>query len=139
VHAASSVRLRRIVLHADLLGELEELERIFTHELFHFVWVRLSNSRRREFESVVAEECARRARGELGWSAQRRKDTLCPGESLRRTRRWREYVCESFCDTAAWLFSASQVHDEFTLALGRRRRRGELLRNLFRDGTAIAI
>ena len=24
-----------------------------------------------------------------------------------RTRHWREYCCESFCDTAAWLYSGS--------------------------------
>jgi hypothetical protein len=35
---------------------------------------------------------------------------------------WREYCCESFCDTAAWLYSGVQVHSEFTLA-GRYRHR----------------
>jgi hypothetical protein len=33
-----------------------------------------------------------------------------------RTRRWREYCCESFCDTAAWLYSGMRRHPEFALA-----------------------
>ena len=36
--------------------------------------------------------------------------------SAARTRRWREYCCESFCDTAAWLYSGLERHEEFTLA-----------------------
>ena len=35
----------------------------------------------------------------------------------------REYCCESFCDTAAWLYAGAASHAEFTLALRFRRRR----------------
>ena len=33
-------------------------------------------------------------------------------------RSWhrREYCCESFCDTAAWIYSGVRRHEEFTLA-----------------------
>ena len=31
-------------------------------------------------------------------------------------RRWSEYACESFCDTAAWLYAGAGEHAEFTLA-----------------------
>ena len=55
---------------------------------------------------LLDEEFRRGARGELGWSAEWRKLELDAGRHLRpRTRRWREYCCESFCDTAAWLYS----------------------------------
>jgi hypothetical protein len=40
-----------------------------------------------------------------------------------RTRRWREYCCESFCDTAAWMYSGVRSHPEFTLAPRFRARR----------------
>ena len=36
----------------------------------------------------------------------------------------KRYVCESFCDTAAWLFAGLRRHPEFTLsALDRRQRK----------------
>jgi hypothetical protein len=35
---------------------------------------------------------------------------------MARNRRWREYCCESFCDTAAWLYAGVARHEEFTLA-----------------------
>jgi len=33
-----------------------------------------------------------------------------------RSRRWREYICESFCDTAGWLFGSTRQYSEMTLA-----------------------
>ena len=36
----------------------------------------------------------------------------------RRTPAWRRYVCESFCDTSAWLCAGLRPHDEYTLAAG---------------------
>jgi len=33
-----------------------------------------------------------------------------------RSRRWREYACESFCDSAACLLGGAGDHEEFTLA-----------------------
>jgi hypothetical protein len=71
---------------------------------------------------VLAAELRAGARGELGWSAEWRKRALAPADLAARTRRWREYCCESFCDTAAWLFAGLPGHSEFTLA-GRWRER----------------
>jgi hypothetical protein len=116
VHAGSFLRQREIVLDAALLPDSGELARIFVHELFHFVWLRAGNSMRRSWESLLEEESRRGARGELGWSAGLRKARITPADRNLRTRRWREYACESFCDTAAWLFSGLRSHDEFTLA-----------------------
>ena len=46
---------------------------------------------------------------------------------------WRDYVCESFCDTAAWLYGRIRRHDEFTLAERNRRRRAEWFRSTFQN------
>jgi hypothetical protein len=121
VHGASFVKRRLMVLDEELIAKPKELSRIAVHELFHFVWPRLGNPRRRSFEELLARESERGARGELGWSAASVKDALSSGDRRRRSRRWREYVCESFCDTAAWLYGGPADHDEYTL--GRRWRR----------------
>lgn len=121
--AATSIRGRRIFLDAAVLAMPGDFERILVHELFHFVWVRLSNQKRRAWEQVLAREMAVGAKGELGWSAEWRKDALARADVRRRTPRWRRYACESFCDTAAWLFAGLGAHDEFTLAVRARRAR----------------
>lgn len=133
VHAASFLRRRQIFLEAALLRHPAELARILTHELFHFVWVRLGNARRRAWEQLIATEQRNGVRGELGYSAQWRREALRPQDRRTRTRRWREYLCESFCDSAAWFFSRKQ-HEEFTLAAGWRRRRGRWLARLMAQG-----
>jgi hypothetical protein len=115
VHAASFMKQRLVVLEQALLRNPAELRRILIHELFHFVWWRLGNNRRREWDAVLAAECETRARGELGWSAQSRKERLASDARIERNRQWREYICESFCDTAAWYFSRV-ASDEHTLA-----------------------
>jgi hypothetical protein len=89
--------------------------RIFVHELFHFVWLRKGNPARRSFEDLLKAECLAGVPGELGWSAEWRKLALHPRDIEIRTRRWREYCCESFCDSAAWLYSGVLRHEEFTL------------------------
>jgi hypothetical protein len=122
VHAGSFLRRREIVLDSALEDQPRELARIFLHELFHFAWLRAGNARRRSYEHLLASELAAGVQGELGWSAQRSKNRLTPADRRRRTRRWREYACESFCDSAAWLYSGLPRHDEFTLA-GRFRNR----------------
>jgi hypothetical protein len=116
VHAAAAVRPRRVWFDDTLRTDPAELRRIAVHEAFHFVWIRLGNPRRASFETLISGEIAARARGELGWSAQCRKAVLSPTDSRDRTRRWREYLCESFCDTAAWVFAAFPKHPEYTLA-----------------------
>jgi len=116
VHAASYLRERRIVLDRALLAHHNELARILTHEMFHFVWLRLGNPLRLSWQKLLHSEMQSRARGELGWSAELRKDKLDPTRLDLRTRSWRDYACESFCDTAARLYSGSRNHPEFTLA-----------------------
>jgi hypothetical protein len=130
VHAGSFLRRRRIVLDAALKRRPSELSRILTHELFHFAWLRLGNPKRRSYEALLRREMRVQAPGELGWSAEHLKIALDPVDCARRTRRWREYVCESFCDTGAALFSGARRHDEFTLPAGARRDRRVWFRNL---------
>ena len=121
--AATHIPRRRILLDAGLLLRTGEFERILIHEIFHFVWVRVSNQTRRSWEGVLSAELAARIPGELGWSAEWRKDKLTRSEVRRRAPAWRRYACESFCDTAAWLSAGLPGHDEFTLPAGARRTR----------------
>jgi hypothetical protein len=118
-HAVTFLRDRRILF--DCVRA--EFPRIFVHEVFHFVWLRAGNATRNSFAQILAAEIGRGARGELGWSAEWRKQELTEADRRNRTRRWREYCCESFCDTAAWLFSGIALHDEFTLAKSCRKLR----------------
>lgn len=139
VHAASYIRKRRIVLDRELAQQPAELARILVHELFHFVWVRLGNPARHSYEALVREEWRQRARGELGWSAESRKRALGKlSPAGRATPDWREYICESFCDTAAFLYSGVRRHPEYTLAARHRNRRAEWFRAVFERG-AISI
>jgi hypothetical protein len=119
VHAGSLVRKRSIVFNCAN----NEFARVCVHELFHFVWLRLGNQRRRAYEEVLRTEFASGARGELGWSAEWRKYGLTDEDVQFRSRLWREYCCESFCDTAACIYSGIRRHDEFTLPRKFRQRR----------------
>jgi hypothetical protein len=119
VHAGSFLRQRRIAFNCTRA----EFPRIFTHELFHFVWLRAGNPLRLSWEALLASELAAHARGELGWSAEWRKDALVADGVRQRSRRWRDYCCESFCDTAASIYSGVRRHPEFTLAARFRTRR----------------
>lgn len=127
VHAGSHLQRREMFLDSDLLLNRLELIRIFVHEVYHFFWARLGKVRRKMYEDLVHAEMQAGARGELGWSAQLLKNQLTPTDRKRRTRRWREYVCESFCDTGAWSYSSARTHPEWTLAESRRRKRAECL------------
>ena len=122
--AATSIPQRLILLDQEVLEKRGDFERILIHEIFHFAWVRLSNVIRRDWEMTLARELDLNARGELGWSAERRKKKLTSSQVRGRSRAWRLYACESFCDTAAWRFAGVGRHDEFTLAARFRRRRG---------------
>jgi hypothetical protein len=123
VHAASFIRRREIVLESQLLARPRKLKLILIHEIFHFVWVRLGNRRRASFAALIQAELACGARGELGESAMAAK----PGAL-------KNYVCESFCDTAAWLYSGLKTSPEFTLAARWQRRR----RNWFEQNISAA-
>ena len=119
VHAASFIRKRAIVLERELLERKRLLRAILVHELFHFVWVRCGNERRRNYSALLLEEILRNARGELGESAETWKNTWRQAGRSRIAsgdQRWREYVCESFCDTAAWYLSGERRRLPVTLA-----------------------
>ena len=116
-----------MVIEEALMADADDFARIFVHELFHFVWLRLGNPKRRWYERIVASELQHGVRGELGWSAEWRKNKLQPHDWKERTRRWREYCCESFCDTAAWRYAGVRRHGEFTLASPARKVRKEWL------------
>lgn len=89
-----------MVLDSALAASERELARIAAHELFHFVWLKMNNRQRRDWAHLLAAETTR---GELGWSSESRRRALADGDALLNTRRWREYVSESFCDTGAWI------------------------------------
>ena len=136
VYAGSFIRKRQIVLDQELQRQPRELARILVHELFHFVWVRLGNPARRSYEELVREEWEQRARGELGWSAELRKRALLKSSpSPPASAPWRDYLCESFCDTGAWIYSGVRRHPEYTLAARHRHRRAEWFRAAFGSGT----
>ena len=129
VHAGSFLRKRSIVFNC----RDGEFTRVCVHELFHFVWLRLGNHRRRSYEELLRKERAAGARGELGWSAEWRKRGLAGADVQARSRLWREYCCESFCDTAAWTYSGIRRHEEFTLARRFRERRREWFKGIERS------
>jgi hypothetical protein len=123
-----------IYLDREVLVQRGDFERILVHELFHFVWVRLSNQARREWETLLCAEFRRRARGELGWSAEWRKNKLGAQDISARSPAWRRYACESFCDSAARLYSGLETHEEFTLSSRWVRRRAAWMSNLATNG-----
>jgi hypothetical protein len=120
-----------ILLDPEVLIRKGDFERILVHELFHFVWARLSNATRREWEGLLAAELQLRVPGELGWSAEWRKQRLSTRDAKVRTPAWRRYVCESFCDTAARAYSGLRRHDEFTLPQPQVRARVAWLKQVF--------
>jgi hypothetical protein len=149
--AATSIPRRLILIDSQTLLAPGDFERILVHEIFHFAWPRLSNQTRWSWEDLLRSEFRARATGELGWSAEWRKEKL--KDKLARTDRaqilslpaalpstpaWRRYACESFCDSAAWLFSGLRDHEEFTLAPRFRRLRTRWFRSHF-DTEGVAI
>lgn len=112
--AGADIRRREVHLHPSLARRAGEYRRILTHELFHFAWVRLGNLKRAAWKELLQAEIESGARGELGWSSEWRKAEL--------PRRFDEYACEAFCDTAAWLYSQAPS-EEYTLGAKWRTRR----------------
>ena len=129
VHAGTDIPGRIVTLDTELATHPPELARIFVHEMFHFAWVRLGNPLRDSYAALLMDELNEGARGELGWSAEYRKLDLLGHASTHP--KWREYVCESFCDTAAWMYANLANHDEFTLRPRFRRRRERWFGKLF--------
>jgi hypothetical protein len=135
--AATSIPRRLILLDAAVFARPGEFERILIHELFHFAWVRLSNQKRRAWEEMLIQEIHGLTTGELGWSAEWRKVALSRADARGRTPRWRRYACESFCDTAAWLFAGLRRHDEFTLDVRARRLRRQWFTHTLQAGVIL--
>lgn len=123
VHAGAFLNRNLIVLDSALKTRPRELRRILLHELAHFVWRRLGNPRRLSYERLLANEFEQGVSGELGWSSEWRKQELSPADRNQRTRKWREYCCESFCDSAAWFHSGIGRHPEWTLPVSSRNAR----------------
>jgi hypothetical protein len=117
VHAAAFIRQRMIVLETDLFSRPEQLCLIVVHEIFHFVWVRLGNSQRHAFVRLLTNEMQSRARGEMGESSDVKKQLLPKWAFFDSSSRlWRDYACESFCDSGAAFFSGVTTNEHFTLA-----------------------
>jgi hypothetical protein len=123
VYAASFIRQRKIVFETSLLENPAQLRFFAVHEIFHFVWARLGNAKRAEFARLLAAEMAHGARGELGESSAIQKARTGPKERGKFPQRWRDYVCESFCDTAAWLYAGVHVRNAGLLARRWHKRR----------------
>jgi hypothetical protein len=123
VYAASFIPERRIVLATELFDDTQALRLTLVHEWFHFVWPRLGNPRRLSFEALLQNE---RCRGELGESAALGKKIAGAN-----ARHWKNYVCESFCDTGAWMYAGVQIHASFTLAPRCRVARSKWFRQIF--------
>lgn len=129
VYAGSFLRKRKIVLEEQMLRTPRVLERIFVHEVFHFVWSRLRRDVREQYERLICAELSAGVPGELGWSAESMKMRLTKTDRHKRTRLWRDYLCESFCDTAGWLFGSANRYSEMTLGREFRDERRQWMRD----------
>jgi hypothetical protein len=129
VYAASFIRRHRIVLEEDLFEDETLLHLILIHELFHFVWPRLGNSIRDDFSRMILAEVNGHARGELGESSGTFKEAVLHRKEGPGSRAWKYYVCESFCDTAAWFFSGVGQHQQFQLDQRWTKRRAQWFRS----------
>lgn len=118
------------MLESQLLRSPRLLRLILIHEIFHFVWVRLGNMKRAEYTYLLEGEHRNGARGEVGESAQVKKELRpVPGTAV-----WRDYVCESFADTAAHVYAGFNRHTSFALAKRWIARRREWFETTFVDG-----
>src|SRR5260370_25410300 len=87
--AGVSLPRRLVLLDPVVLRQRGDFERIMVHEIFHFVWRRLSNPRRLSWEHVIAAELVRCAAGEPGSSAECRKNKAKPSPRLGPPPAWR--------------------------------------------------
>jgi len=126
VHASTFLHRRLIILDSALLRNRPERERILAHEIFHFVWWK-APAIRAAYADRIHQEFASGIKGEMGWSAEWRKLELKPADLKHHTRRFRDYLCESFCDSSACLLLRISRHPEITLPARARRAR----RNFF--------
>jgi hypothetical protein len=122
VHAASFLHRRLIILDQELLRDKRDCERILAHEIFHFVWWK-APAVRKKYGSLIRQEFVAGTPGEMGWSADWRKQALHPNDVRNNSRRFRDYVCESFCDSCACLLLEISRHHEITLPPSARKTR----------------
>lgn len=134
VYAGSFLRKRNIVLDEHMLRTPRLLERIFIHEIFHFIWSKLSVSLRDSYEQLIDLEFEAGVAGELGWSAESMKLKLNPGDRTARNRRWKDYLCESFCDSGGWCFGHAKRYSENTLPRAQRAARRVWIRQNLQPG-----
>jgi hypothetical protein len=123
VYAGCLLRKRKITLDDSLLRTPGVWERIFAHEVAHFIWSRMHPELRQSYEQMIREELRKGAPGELGWSSESIKLRLIRADLLKCSSRWRNYLCESFCDTTGWMFSRARRYAELTLPAAFRERR----------------
>lgn len=103
VFAASFLTRREVVLDEDLVRHAPDLVNIFTHEIYHFVWRRLSNAVRQEWMDLLGAE---KTRLHTGLSSRLRFEEF---QQKPTDRHWKNYVCEAFTDTAAALGDPTRI------------------------------
>lgn len=97
VFAASFLTRREIVFEESLLQHAPEFLNICAHEIYHFVWRKLSNADRAAWETVLkAEKRPVHAGLSSRVAFDRHRERPNP-------KRWKHYLCEAFCDSAAAL------------------------------------
>jgi hypothetical protein len=82
---------------------------------------------------VINAEILHGANGELGWSAESMKLSVTDQDRTSRSRRWKDYICESFCDTAGWYFGTARRYSEMTLGPRERTLRRDWIREHLLD------
>ncbi len=85
------------------MGHAPDFVNIVAHEVYHFVWRRLSNADRASFSELLAGEATPLHTGlssRTRYEAWRTKSTQL---------RWKDYVCEAFCDSAAALTDPNAI------------------------------
>jgi hypothetical protein len=103
VFAASFLSRREIVFDEALLSHAPDLVNIFAHEIYHFVWRKLSNADRAAWQELLQSEKRPLHPGlssRLAWNRHRESPTAA---------KWKHYLCEAFCDSAAALSSPHSV------------------------------
>jgi hypothetical protein len=123
VHASTHLHRRLILLDIALLKNPRERDRILAHEIFHFVWWK-APLLRAAYSALIQEELSAGATGEMGWSAEWRKVALKRNDVQQHSGRFRDYLCESFCDTCACFLLNIKRHPEITLRAKFRGTRG---------------
>jgi hypothetical protein len=120
VFAASFLTRREIVFDEALLQHAPEFLNIFAHELYHFVWRKLANADRVAWEQLLKAE---KRPIHAGLSSRVAYERHCDQPNAKK---WKHYLCEAFCDSAAALttpqIKVSPKRRAWLEALSKRRR-----------------